>query len=36
MEKKVLHRVKEEGNILHIKKEKRLTGMDTSCVGNVF
>jgi hypothetical protein len=33
----VLHRVKEERNILHtIKKEGRLTGLVTSCVETVF
>ena len=32
----VLHSVKEEGNILHKKKEGGLTGMATSCVGTAF
>jgi hypothetical protein len=31
----VLHRVKEERNILHIMK-RRLTGLVTSCVGTAF
>jgi hypothetical protein len=31
----VLHRVKEERNILHTKEE-RLTGLVTSCLGTAF
>jgi hypothetical protein len=32
----VLHRVKEETNILETTKERRLTGQVTSCVGTAF
>jgi hypothetical protein len=32
----VLHRFKEDRNILHAVKEERLTGLITFCVGNVF
>jgi hypothetical protein len=32
----VLHRVKEERNIVHTIKEGRLTALVTSCVGTVF
>jgi hypothetical protein len=33
----ILHRVKEERNVLHtIKKEERLTGLGTSGVGSAF
>jgi hypothetical protein len=32
----VLHRVKEERNIVHTIKEERLTGLVTSCVGTAF
>jgi hypothetical protein len=33
---KVLHRVKEERNILHTIKIKRLTGLVTSCAETAF
>jgi hypothetical protein len=32
----VLHRVKEERNIVHTIEEERLTGLVTSCVGTAF
>jgi hypothetical protein len=32
----VLHRVEEEGNILHTVKEGRLMVLVTSCIGIVF
>jgi hypothetical protein len=32
----VLHRVKEERNILHTIKKERLTGLVTSCVETAF
>jgi hypothetical protein len=32
----VLQTVKEESNILHTTKERRLTGFVTSCVGTAF
>jgi hypothetical protein len=32
----VLHRVKEERNILHTVKERRLTGLVTSCIGTAL
>jgi hypothetical protein len=33
---KVLHRVKEERNIVHAIKEERLNGLVTSCVETAF
>jgi hypothetical protein len=32
----ILHRVKEERNILHTKDEGRPTGLGTYCVGTAF
>jgi hypothetical protein len=32
----VLHRVKEDRNIIHTIKEERLTGLVTSCVETAF
>jgi len=34
--KEVLHRVEQEGNIMHTVKEGRLMGLVTSCIGIVF
>jgi hypothetical protein len=34
--KEVLHRVKEERNILHAIKQKRPTGLVTPCIGTIF
>jgi hypothetical protein len=32
----VFHSVKEDTNILHTRKEGRLTGLVISCIGNAF
>jgi hypothetical protein len=32
----VLHRIKEERNILHTIKRRKATGLVTSCVGTAF
>jgi hypothetical protein len=32
----VLHRVKEDRNIVHTIKDERLTGLVTSCIGTAF